>query len=100
MKLITEDQCKDSLQVDIDGYKFLVQFSRGNNVVMEKYRDGKLNLIAAIKMFIEFCRVRKIEYLTIESRNGSDIYYKIAQKYFPNDEYFLDENVLRVKLKV
>lgn len=99
MKLITREQLKDSLQVDIDGYRFLVQFAKGNNVVMEKSRESNLNLIAAIKMFIEFCRARKIEYLTVESRNSSDIYYKIAQKYFPDDEYFLDENVLRIKLK-
>lgn len=98
MKLITDAELENSLQVDIKGYKFLVQFEKGNNVVMEKYRDSDITVIGAIKMFVEFCRSRGIEYLTVESRNGSGIYYKIAKRYFPLDEYFMDNDVLRIKL--
>lgn len=98
-RLITREQLENSLQVQVGPYLFVVQFSRGNNVVMEKTLEGgKLGLIEAICMFIEFCRRRGIEYLTIESRSRSDIYYRIARRYFPDDEYFMDGDVLRVRL--
>lgn len=98
-RLITKEQLEDSLQVQVGAFLFVVQFKKGNNVVMERVTDStKISLIDAICLFIEFCRRRGIEYLTIESRDKSDIYYKIASKYFSSDEFFMDDSVLRVRL--
>lgn len=99
MNYITDKELENSLSVQIGNYMFAVQFKKGNNILMEKVSDEyQTSLIDAIIAFIEFCRKRQIQYLTVESRNKSDIYYKIALRYFPYDSFFMDNNVLRICL--
>jgi len=99
-RYITDKELIDSASIQIGGYLFAVQFKKGNNVLMEKVGDSKISLIEAIIIFINFCRNRGIQYLTVESRNNSDIYYKIACRYFPNDSFFMDDKVLRICLNI
>lgn len=100
MNYITDEELVDSVSIRIGGYLFAIQPKKGNNVLMEKVGTSKMHLIKAIIAFINWCRNRGTQYLTVESRNGSDIYYKIACRYFPNDSFFMDGKVLRICLNI
>lgn len=87
------------LNTIIDGYNLQVQPEHGNNIYLEKVDSNAHNVVASIVNYIELCRQNSIQYLTVEGKH-LPTYVKIAQKYFPNDNWILDEGVLRICLSL
>lgn len=78
------------LDTIINGYSFQVQPEHGNNIYLEKVDKNAHDIVVSIIKYIELCRENSIQYLTIEGRH-LPTYIKIAEKYFKNDNWILDE---------
>ena len=87
------------LNTIINGYSFEVQPEHGNNIYLEKVDVKARDVVKSIIKYIELCRENSIQYLTIEGRH-LPIYIKIAEKYFKDDSWILDEGVLRICLSL
>lgn len=64
------------METIINGYKFVVETSNANNILLEKVEDGG-NIISAIKKFIIFLHKNKVQYVTIYDCKKRDRYRNI-----------------------
>ena len=71
------------METIIDGYKFVIETNNANNILLEKVDDGG-NIISAIKLFILFLHIRKIQYITIYDCKKRDRYKNILLYIYKN----------------
>ena len=71
------------MEVILDGYKFVIETHNANNILLEKVDDGG-NVIDAIKQFILFLHIRKIQYITIYDCKKRDRYKNILLYIYKN----------------
>ena len=64
------------METIIDGYKFVIEESNANNILLEKISNGG-NIIDAIKQFILFLHANQIQYITIYDCKKRDRYRNI-----------------------
>ena len=96
------------MSIIIDGYKFVIETSNANNILLEKISSGG-NVIEAIKKFITFLHKNKVQYVTVYDIKKRDRYknillyiYKKAnddeRRLYDKATFIHDRDVIRCKI--